>query len=368
MKIYKHIRIPLALVLMLASLTSCNLFHEHTWRDATCTEPFRCEGCEETSGEALGHSWLAQTCTEPQQCSSCGAQQGEANGHAWVEATCEQAKTCETCGLTEGTVMGHTWKAANCVNPETCTRCGATRGEARGCTIREATCTKPSMCTVCNRTYQPSLGHDWTKATCTQASKCTRCNLTQGSVLPHAYLGPLVCGQQRTCIRCGKAEAMVKHSYNQNGVCTRCQGLITAAELQASVQFHVDIVSGRWTDTLEPVEFLIITCVNRSSVTLNQVDYELSVPTDHWEYHWADITITPDSVNRIYDEFYTSGLNRPLDKVARLDPVYKQKGDHLQTFEIGTEVPRNVYIWETIRVGDQTFTVHLTPGQPAKWY
>ena len=39
--------------------------HEHSWSDATCTEPQKCE-CGETQGEALGHTW--ENCA----CATCG--------------------------------------------------------------------------------------------------------------------------------------------------------------------------------------------------------------------------------------------------------------------------------------------------------
>ena len=41
--------------------------HTHSWSDATCTEPQKCE-CGETQGEALGHSFTAGAC------SVCGAE------------------------------------------------------------------------------------------------------------------------------------------------------------------------------------------------------------------------------------------------------------------------------------------------------
>ena len=47
------------------------------------------------------HSWSDATCTEPQKC-SCGATQGSASGHSWQDATYEAPKTCSKCGATEG--------------------------------------------------------------------------------------------------------------------------------------------------------------------------------------------------------------------------------------------------------------------------
>ena len=58
----------LALVLVF-SLCSCG--HQHTWIDATCTEPKTCSQCGETEGSALGHSWIEQTETTPKMCQMC---------------------------------------------------------------------------------------------------------------------------------------------------------------------------------------------------------------------------------------------------------------------------------------------------------
>ncbi len=81
-------------------LTGCG--HEHTWTEATCTEPKTCSECGETDGEALGHTWEEATCAEPKHCSVCGETEGEALEHTWTEATYQQPATCEVCGATEG--------------------------------------------------------------------------------------------------------------------------------------------------------------------------------------------------------------------------------------------------------------------------
>lgn len=81
-------------------LTGCG--HEHTFSEATCTEPKTCTECGETEGEALGHVWIDATCTEPKTCSVCGATEGEPLEHKWLDATYDAPKTCELCGLTEG--------------------------------------------------------------------------------------------------------------------------------------------------------------------------------------------------------------------------------------------------------------------------
>ena len=157
-RIMKKVVILLLITIMVLAICACTLFHQHTWRDATCTEPKTCIGCGETEGEALGHTWVDATCIEPKTCSVCGATEGGALGHTWVEATCTEPKTCSVCGATEGEALGHTWAEATCTEPKTCSVCSATEGEALGHTavweIKEADIVAATrimklVCSVC---------------------------------------------------------------------------------------------------------------------------------------------------------------------------------------------------------------------------
>lgn len=94
------------------SLCGCSLFHTHSFSEATCTEPPKCE-CGETDGKALGHKWSDATCTEPQKC-ECGATQGEPSGHSWNEATCSKPKTCSICAKTKGKAVDHNYVNGKC--------------------------------------------------------------------------------------------------------------------------------------------------------------------------------------------------------------------------------------------------------------
>lgn len=100
----KFVALILALSMVFA-LCACG--HEHTWAEATCTEPKTCTGCGETEGEPLGHKWKDATCTDPKTCTVCGATEGEALGHKWKDATCTEPKTCTVCGAKEGNALGH---------------------------------------------------------------------------------------------------------------------------------------------------------------------------------------------------------------------------------------------------------------------
>lgn len=90
----------------ISTLTICFMLigcgHEHTWIEATCTEPKTCSECGETEGEPLGHTWVEATCTEPKTCSVCGETEGEPLGHTLTEANYQQPATCEVCGETVG--------------------------------------------------------------------------------------------------------------------------------------------------------------------------------------------------------------------------------------------------------------------------
>ena len=103
-----------------ASLLLSGCFHTHEWAEATCTEPRRCTGCEETEGEPLGHDWQDATCTKPRTCKRCGVTEGEPLGHDWQDATCTEPRTCKRCGETEGEPLGHDVPELSCTEGGTC--------------------------------------------------------------------------------------------------------------------------------------------------------------------------------------------------------------------------------------------------------
>ena len=82
------------------SLTGCG--HEHTFSEATCTDPKICTECQETEGTALDHNWIDATCENPKTCSLCNITEGNPLDHNWIDATMESPKTCSLCNLTEG--------------------------------------------------------------------------------------------------------------------------------------------------------------------------------------------------------------------------------------------------------------------------
>ena len=65
------------LLIAAMALTLCACGHQHTWVEATCTEPKTCSECGETEGEALGHQFSEATYWAAPTCSVCGAVEGE---------------------------------------------------------------------------------------------------------------------------------------------------------------------------------------------------------------------------------------------------------------------------------------------------
>lgn len=103
------ILIVTAIVLMLVYLVIPSPCTEHTWTEATCTEPAVCSTCgEEEEGSELGHEWTEATCASPKTCSRCGETEGDTLEHTpgeWEVTTAptqisegEQAIKCTVCG------------------------------------------------------------------------------------------------------------------------------------------------------------------------------------------------------------------------------------------------------------------------------
>ena len=118
-----------------------SLVCEHTWTQATCTEPKTCTRCGLTDGMALGHDWTGATCTEPKTCTRCGVTDGEALGHDWLVTGCLEPCVCARCGVS-GEAPGHDWIEARCTYPKHCARCGMIEGEAPGHVLENGVCTR----------------------------------------------------------------------------------------------------------------------------------------------------------------------------------------------------------------------------------
>lgn len=196
-------------LVMLMALTMLTACHEHTWKEATCTEPKTCSECGETEGEALGHEWKDATCKVAKTCERCGETEGEPLAHTWKDATCIAPKTCSVCGTKEGKALGHTWKEATCTDPKTCTVCGKTEGKPLEHSSANVTCTQDGTCDLCGQTV-PATGHSWKEATCTEAKTCRTCGQTEGEPLGHST-------DNGICSRC-KAEIYATHTGSGDDV------------------------------------------------------------------------------------------------------------------------------------------------------
>lgn len=119
-------------ILLCVLLRACGavIGHEHTWVDATCTEPRTCASCGETEGEPSGHKWTGGDCTTPEVCSVCG-EEGQKGEHTWTAATCTEMEHCSVCGKENkaSEPLGHKWLYPTTTTPWICERCGEQQGD-----------------------------------------------------------------------------------------------------------------------------------------------------------------------------------------------------------------------------------------------
>ena len=182
-------KITFLISLFLLTFALCGFCQEHTWTEASCSEPKTCSVCGETEGEALGHDWIPADCTNARTCARCGKVSGLPKGHQWQEADCEHPKTCSVCGAVEGKALGHTWERATCAHPKTCTRCGQTEGKALEHHWLIMDCTEPRMCLFCKEREAEAPGHQWIDADYTHPRTCEVCGAVTGAPLSFKVCG-----------------------------------------------------------------------------------------------------------------------------------------------------------------------------------
>jgi len=98
------------------------LYPEHEWVAATCTEAEVCARCGVEGAAALGHNLVFHSCTKGDECSRCDYAEN-ATEHTWVDATCTEPKTCTVCGTTSGVVLGHDYVLTQCGTAKECLTC-----------------------------------------------------------------------------------------------------------------------------------------------------------------------------------------------------------------------------------------------------
>ncbi len=148
---------------------------DHSWKNATCTEPKTCSSCGKTEGLSNGHVWNTShaTCIEDKHCLVCGVVAEELKDHDLLDATCTLDQRCSTPGcsyIVTESKLGHDWQkgtpvAATCetdgYTPCVCARegCGATENQdvvgKLGHTGGSATCSVLAVCTRegCGKSY-----------------------------------------------------------------------------------------------------------------------------------------------------------------------------------------------------------------------
>lgn len=209
----RHLRILLAALLVLATLTACG-GHTHefsSWsvaKNATCAE----EGATERScacGEketapipVLQHTYTEEFVAKPATCVEEGLLARTCSGcnnitssplpkteHTYTDAvtktaSCiaegEKTQTCSICNHTITTTIprtDHAWKSASCTAPQTCTVCGTTSGSASGHQYKAATCSAPETCTGCGATRGSALSHNYGSS-----GKCSYCGQAMVSI------------------------------------------------------------------------------------------------------------------------------------------------------------------------------------------
>ena len=176
---------------------------DHTWIEATCTDPKRCSSCGTSEGEALGHDWEVTTPEVPAVCETpgttaveackrdgCEATQGgktiAAPGHAWrkvmttKEPTCdedgEELYTCTTCPEGDAAsktepiaALDHDWDEGEVTTLPTCTEKGV---KTFGC--------KVDGCDGSKTEDVPANGHNYVNGYCSVET----CRKMEPTVIP----------------------------------------------------------------------------------------------------------------------------------------------------------------------------------------
>ncbi len=174
--------------------------HEHTWSDATCTEPKKCE-CGDTDGEALGHN-IANN-----ECSGCGAKvvtvteaAGLEDGTlVFIEATVSKitykwsdSSKNMSVDITDGTTTLNAYKLATEVGlGDVIVIYGKVGSFNDVKQIAAGATAEIKTAHVCS---------EWNDATCDAPKTCKVCGATEGTKLDHNY------GEGDTCTACGTAK------------------------------------------------------------------------------------------------------------------------------------------------------------------
>ncbi len=107
-------------IVCIFALSACNGENSNSNNDIVCQHNF---GNWETVKQA--------TCNEEgklvRTCSKCSETEesivSKTDSHTWTQATCSSPKKCQLCGVTEGTPIEHDWGNPTCTTPRSCLVC-----------------------------------------------------------------------------------------------------------------------------------------------------------------------------------------------------------------------------------------------------
>lgn len=92
----KKILSLLLTIMLCLSLSSCQVFCSHTWKNATCLSPKTCTQCGATEGTISNHSWADATCVSPRTCTVCNKTEGtKSSSHTYTNNKCDYCGTVQ---------------------------------------------------------------------------------------------------------------------------------------------------------------------------------------------------------------------------------------------------------------------------------
>ncbi|MBQ3041992.1 MAG: hypothetical protein IJD47_02225, partial [Clostridia bacterium] len=296
---------------------NCN----HTWTDATCTEPKTCTLCWTTQGEALGH-------TEPNAeglCDRCGKILDSKTTHAGTQAdpysVADALKIGATLngGRTEkvfvqgeitnvGTVKSNTYRQGMIIK------------DSSGQTLTINTANPKSSSdldvkvgdTILLEGYIRSTGGTVDMGSKDYTTYTYYSIVTGGQTHTHSF-GQATCTQPATC-SCGATQGTALGHTTTNGTCTRC-GIVVGGQggqtSQASKSIDLTSVSNKVSASANLLAFAsgeLKVSINKASATSDLKDYTESGYSAR-VYFGATLTVEYPQMTKIVIncDDYTSG-------------------------------------------------------------
>ena len=301
----------------------------HSWLEATCTEPMTCSACGATDGEKLDHIFTNYvpnndaTCTadgtKTAKCDRCGAatdtvvNEGSMLKHSFLNyvsnnnASCTKNGTetakCEGCEETDtredaDSKLAHTYSVEQSRIPATCMAEGSVTRKCSGCeeTTVETLAIDPNAhvelkyeeakapscaeagheayeyCDSCGYTTYKTVnahGHKWTDATCTEPKTCLTCGETEGSALNHSFTN-YVSDKNASCTADGTKTA----------TCDRCDETDTVTDAGSKLAHTYSVEQSRIPATCKEEGSITWKCVSCDATNVETLEID---PNAHVE-------------------------------------------------------------------------------------